>query len=136
MSLFATINSKYVQSNLVIRNVLIRNKFVLRNHFPWPNANLLQKDKEHLALRSIFRMTKKSLSPSLTVHTMKQKKKIGNSSFSFLLHSEFDIICSPICWSFRSVYSHKSFLPCFCLRCIFGGAEISVHKKEVREKNL
>ena len=37
-----------VQSNLVIRNVLIRNKLVLRNHFPWPIVNLLRKDKEHL----------------------------------------------------------------------------------------
>ena len=26
-----------VQSNLVIRNVLIKNKLVLRNHFPWSN---------------------------------------------------------------------------------------------------
>ena len=47
-----------IQSNLVIRNVLIRNKIVLRNHFPWPNANLLHKDKEHLALRNNFRVTK------------------------------------------------------------------------------
>ena len=46
-----------VQSNLVIRNVLIRNKLVLRNHFPRPNANLLHKDKELLALRNNFRVT-------------------------------------------------------------------------------
>ena len=56
-----------VQSNLVIRNVLIRNKLVLRNHFPWPIVNLLHKDKEHLALRNNFRVTKNSLSPSLIV---------------------------------------------------------------------
>ena len=50
-----------VLSNLVIRNVLIRNKLVLRNHFPWPIVNLLHKDKEHLALRNNFRVTKKFL---------------------------------------------------------------------------
>ena len=43
-----------VQSNLVIRY-----KLVLRNHFPWPNANLHHKDKEHLVLRNNFRVTKK-----------------------------------------------------------------------------
>ena len=48
-------------------NVLIRNKLVLRNHFPWPNASLLHKDKEHLALRNNFRVTKCSLSQSSTV---------------------------------------------------------------------
>ena len=54
-----------IQSNLVIRNVLIRNKLVLRlvlrNLFLWPNANLLHKDKELLALRNNFRVTKKFL---------------------------------------------------------------------------
>ena len=53
--------SLLIQLNLVIRNVLIRNKLVLRNHFPWPNANLLHKDKELLALRNNFRVTKKFL---------------------------------------------------------------------------
>ena len=48
-------------SNLVIRNGLIRNKLVLRNHFSWPIVNLLHKDKEHLALRNNFRVTKKFL---------------------------------------------------------------------------
>ena len=52
---------RQVQSNLVIRNVLIRNKLVWRNHFPWPIVNLLHKDKEHLALRNNFRVTKKFL---------------------------------------------------------------------------
>ena len=37
-----------VQSNLVIRNVLIR------NHFLWPIVNLLHKNKEHLTLRNNF----------------------------------------------------------------------------------
>ena len=50
-----------IQSNLVTRNVLIRNKLVLRNYFPWPIVNLLHKDKEHLALRNNFRLTKKFL---------------------------------------------------------------------------
>ena len=50
-----------VKSNLVMRNGLIRNKFVLRNHFPWPIANLLYKAKEHLALRNSFTVTKKFL---------------------------------------------------------------------------
>ena len=35
-----------LQSNLVIKKFLIRNKLMLRNHFPRPNANLLHKDKE------------------------------------------------------------------------------------------
>ena len=30
-----------LQSNLVIRNVLIRNELALRNHFQWPIVNLL-----------------------------------------------------------------------------------------------
>ena len=51
----------FVQSNLVIRNVLIRNKLALRNHFQWPIENLLHRDKEHLALRYNFRVTKKFL---------------------------------------------------------------------------
>ena len=50
-----------VQSNLVVRNVLIRNKLVLRNPFPWPIVNLLHKDKEHLVLMNNFRVTKKFL---------------------------------------------------------------------------
>jgi hypothetical protein len=36
-------------------------KLVLRNHYPCPNANLLHKDKELLALRKNFRVTKKFL---------------------------------------------------------------------------
>ena len=48
-------------SNLVIRNVLIRNKLVLSNHFQWPIVNLLHKYYEHLALRNNFRVTKKFL---------------------------------------------------------------------------
>ena len=51
----------YEQSNLVISNVLIRNKLVLRNYFLWPIVNLLYKDKEHLALRNNFRVNKKFL---------------------------------------------------------------------------
>ena len=47
-----------VQSNFVIRNVLIRKKLVLRNIFPWPIVNLLHRDNEHLALRNNFRATK------------------------------------------------------------------------------
>ena len=46
-----------VQSNLVIRNGLIRNKLVLRNHFPQPIGTLLHKDKEHLDLRNNSRVT-------------------------------------------------------------------------------
>ena len=57
-----------IQSNLVIRNVLIRNKLVLRNHFPWPIVNLLHKDKEHLALRNNFRVTKKFLITKIDLH--------------------------------------------------------------------
>ena len=50
-----------IQSNLAIRNGLIRNKLVLRNHFLWPICHLLHKDKELLALRNNFRATKKFL---------------------------------------------------------------------------
>ena len=52
-----------VGSNLVIENCLIRNKLVLRNHFPWPIVNLLHKEKEHLALRNNFKVTKKFIIP-------------------------------------------------------------------------
>ena len=52
-------NLKRIQSNLVIRNVLIRNILVLRNHFQLQIVNLLHEDKEHLALRNNFRVTKK-----------------------------------------------------------------------------
>ena len=57
------LNSFYflIQSNLAIRNGLIRNKLVLRNHFLWPICHLLHKDKELLALRNNFRVTKKFL---------------------------------------------------------------------------
>ena len=48
-----------LQSNLAIRNSLIRNKLVLRNHFLWPICHLLHKFKELLALRNNFRVTKK-----------------------------------------------------------------------------
>ena len=41
----------------MISNIVIRNKLVLRNHFPWPTVNLLHKNKEHLALRNNFRVT-------------------------------------------------------------------------------
>jgi hypothetical protein len=50
-----------IQSNLVIRNILIRNKLVLRNHFTWPICHFLHKDKKHLALRNYFRLAKKLL---------------------------------------------------------------------------
>ena len=53
--------AKVIQSNLAIRNGLIRNKLVLRNHFLWPICHLLHKDKELLALRNNFRVTKKFL---------------------------------------------------------------------------
>ena len=51
----------HIQSNLAIRNGLIRNKLVLRNHFLWPICHLLHKDKELMALRNNFRATKKFL---------------------------------------------------------------------------
>ena len=54
-------NLDLVQSSLVIRNVLIRNKLVLTNHFQWPIVNSFHKNKEHLALRNNFRVTKKFL---------------------------------------------------------------------------
>ena len=57
-----SLHNTLIQLNLVIRNCLIRNLLVLRNHFLWPNASLLYKDKEHLALRNNFRVTEKFLS--------------------------------------------------------------------------
>ena len=54
-------SNQKIQSNLAIRNGLIRNKLVLRNHFLWPICHLLHKDKELLALRNNFRATKKFL---------------------------------------------------------------------------
>ena len=53
--------SMYIQPNLVIRNGLIRNKLVLRNHFLRPIVSLLHKDKEHLVLKNNFRVTQKFL---------------------------------------------------------------------------
>ena len=52
---------KILQSNLAIRNGLIWNKLVLRNHFTWPICHLLHKNKELLALRNNVRATKKFL---------------------------------------------------------------------------
>ena len=40
---------------------------MLRNHFPWPIANLLHEDKKHLVLRNNCRMTKKFLITKVTV---------------------------------------------------------------------
>ena len=48
----------FIQSNLAIKNGLIRNKLVLRNHFLWPICHLLHKDKELLALRNNSRANK------------------------------------------------------------------------------
>ena len=41
--------------------MVIKNKLVLRNHFPWPICNLLHKHKEHLAFKENIRVTKKFL---------------------------------------------------------------------------
>ena len=57
-------NITVVQSNLAIRNGLIRNKLVIRNHFLWPIWHLLHKDKELLAFQlkgTILGWTKSSL---------------------------------------------------------------------------
>ena len=53
--------SYVVHSNLAIRNDLIRNKLVLRNHFLWSICHLPYKDKKFLALRNNFRANKKFL---------------------------------------------------------------------------
>ena len=47
-----------VKLNLAIRNGLIRNKLVSRNHFLRSICHLLHKDMELLALRNNFRATK------------------------------------------------------------------------------
>ena len=51
----------YSQTWHYIRNGLIENKLVLRNHFVWPICHLLHKDKELLAIRNNFRATLKFL---------------------------------------------------------------------------
>ena len=56
-----TNSQNLIQSNLAIRNSLIMNKLVLRNHFLWLICHLLHKDKELFALRNNFRETKKFL---------------------------------------------------------------------------
>jgi hypothetical protein len=76
-----------VQSNLVIRNVLIRNKLVLRNHFPWPIVNLLHKDKEHLALSNNSRATKKFLITKFDCIILNTKSQVI-SCFVFLKQTE------------------------------------------------
>ena len=60
----------------MIRNVLIRNKLVLRNHFPSPIDNLLYKDKEHLALKDKFRVTKKFLIAKFDCITKKGEQEM------------------------------------------------------------
>ena len=70
-------------SNLAIRNGLVRNKLVLRNHFLWPICHLLHKDKELLALNN-FRATKKFLIAKFDCITK------SSDSFTNLL-SEFSI---------------------------------------------
>ena len=72
-----------VHSNLAIRNGLVRNKLVLRNHFLWPICHLLHKDKELLALNN-FRATKKFLIAKFDCITK------SSDSFTNLL-SEFSI---------------------------------------------
>ena len=79
-----------IQSNLAIRNGLIRNKLVLRNHFPWPIANFLHNDKEHLALWNNFRVTKKFL---ITKFDCTIKRKINSYVFVKFTISEFRNIC-------------------------------------------
>ena len=96
-----------VQSNLVIRNGLIRNKLVLRNHLSWPNANLLYKDKEHLALRNNFRVTKKFLITTFDCTSRRIKSLCRSQSYSharymtklliFLQEKLFDFLFC-ICW--------------------------------------
>ena len=62
---------------------------MLRNHFPVPIVNFLHKDKERLALRNNFRVTKKFLTPSLTVYDLIkqfnrfQKRKISKCGKQF-----------------------------------------------------
>ena len=52
------------------------NKLVLKNHFPWPNATLLYKDKEHLALKDNFRVTKKFLIAKFDCITKKGEQEM------------------------------------------------------------
>ena len=84
-----------LQSNLVIRNVLIRNKLVLRNHFPKPIFNLLHKDKTLLALRNNFRVTNKFLITNFdcirmphTKHKMKNFFQIKFLFFGLIDHNK------------------------------------------------
>ena len=65
---------------LVQTNLVIRNKLVLRNHFPWPICKLLHKDKEHLA----FRVTEKFLITKFDCNKLNQQL-----NFRIFLHSIF-----------------------------------------------
>ena len=87
---------------LVTGSIVLRNKLVLRNHFPWPNANLLHKYKELLALRNNLGQSKSSLSPSLTVHIWEKSISIlaGNLNLdrSYLITTVSNLLV---------LYSHK-----------------------------
>ena len=89
-------NSKNMQSNLVIRKVLIRNKLVLRNHYSWPDDDWLHKGKEHLALRNNFRMTKKFLITKfdciIFFATKFESKQSGRWILNFVVFSEYQNI--------------------------------------------
>ena len=80
--LLSTTAKNYIQSNLVTRNVLIRNKLVISNHFSWPIVNLLHKDKEHLALRNNYRVTKKFLITKFEWTYLLPTNKIDNFQIS------------------------------------------------------
>ena len=81
LNLTFKVNVTVVQSNLAIRNGLIRNKLVLRNHFLWPICHLLHKDKELLALRNNFRATKKFLIAKFVVQKVYEWSKCPISIF-------------------------------------------------------
>ena len=58
---------------------------MLRNHFRWSIANLHHKDKEHLALRDNFRMTKKFLITKFDcIKLLPVIQRISNKSPVFL----------------------------------------------------
>ena len=89
------------QSNLAIKKVLIRKKFVLRNQFPWPNGNLLHKD--------------------ITKFDCTIKRKINSYVFVKVTMSEFRNICEKefVYWKeldFEFTLTNRSWRWCWILK--------------------
>ena len=122
MAKWRTHTKKEVKSNLVIRNGLIRNKLVLRNHFLWPVANLLNKNKEHITLENNFRMTKTVPYQQVWLYIQKNyaaRKKYHTTTNMIGIMSTQDLInFTTVCYIFIAAWSQiedKSFQDIFLI---------------------